>query len=915
MMKQTFIRRALSLAMAALMCLGIVASALLAVLPVLSTTAAEPAAQASTATFDFDENICLSIFWPPTPEYITDEQYQLITDAGINWVMGAGEETLATAENQKKMLELCEKYGLGMTVQDGKFGDNLLNKSETVIASYVEKWKDYPAATGFYLRDEPFNPNDYIDAYVAVKKAAPEASVHLNFLPLAAYSNEATYRAQMTDWCRLTAAAGYPIEYLMFDQYPFPLSGQMNRVGFFQNTRACWEVGLNEGVKTGMYIQTVSQTAAFRRPSASEIRYEMYAALAFGYKQLSFFTWFTPVNRSEPFADGIISADGTPNAHYETIKTINHEILAIGETLVKCDALEVWFNGRDTYGQPAVPEDFFVQADKNDSVILSYLRHKETGRNYLMVVNNNYSAKQEVKLTFDAAIKSLSEVSRSDGSLKALSMSGQTLALTLAAGDAMLIALPEGYDYYEEPTGQPAATVNLAADATVICPDSPGADGWYMYNLTDGYRLTDTESSANGWRTADIKDSYMVLDLGRKLDFNRIDLYAAGTFFEHGKSFPRNIKISVSADGKSYTEVKSFTDLTAAKLSGNTLTFERQSARYIRLDITGMERSDRYAALNEIEVYNDDGSVPAPEKFTLTASTDKVITYKEGDNIALNKDAFASSTTPAHYEQWGWSLAYINNGGSGGWTSNVGRNDTANATEFVGIDFGDVFAVDKVVLRPGGTFPVNYVVDVSVDGAEWTVISKVRDAEVPTEDVVLTLDTPVPARFIRVTATKLGTGGNAADGYLFQLGEIEAYGKPVCDKTLLQTAIERYKAEGGSESDKVFAEATAALDNSLLTQTQATDIAKRLLALVDKTLSDLLPDESETESETESDPAVTDAPAATESSPAMSDDTASADTTASAEAEDDGCASAFGLGGALVTALLGAALSLRRKKE
>ncbi len=904
--------------LAVLMCLGMVAVAVTAILPILPVEAAAEST-AAAADYDFDENICISIFWPPTPEYITDEQYKLIAEAGVTWVMGAGEETLATPENQKKMLELCEKYGLGMTVSDGNFGDNLLNKSESQIASYVSKYDSYASAAGFYIRDEPFNPNAYIDAYIALKKAAPYASMHLNFLPQGSYGSADMYRAQMNDWCVLTAAAGYPIEYLMFDSYPFGLqAGSMNRSGFFANARSCWEIGLRNGVKTGMYIQAVQQDVAFRRPTASEIRYEMYAALAFGYKQLSFFTWFTPVNRSEPFSDGIIAADGTPNEHYYDIKEINHEILAIGKTLVKCDALEVWFNGPDTYGQPSVPDDFFVQAERRNNVILSYLRHNETGRNYLMVVNNNYSVKQKVTLTFDDAITSLSEVSREDGTLKALAMDGQELSVTLAAGDAMLIALPEGYDYLEEPTDQPSADTNLAAidGATILCPTSVGADGWYIYGLNDGYRIAGGETSVNGWRSNDTSDTYILIDLGRRLSFNRIDLYAAGSFFDYGDYFPSNVQVSVSDDGETFNKVKSFTDLTAGALQGNTLSIDMQTARYIRLDITGMTRSDRYAALNEIEVYCDDGQVPAPEKFTLTTG-DVVVDYTEGENIALGKNTFASSTTPDTYKQWGWAQEYINDGSDKGWTSNVGRNQSANATEYIGIDFGDVFALDRVVVRPGGAFPVNYSIDVSVDGVEWTVISKVTGAASPTEDVVLTLDTPVNARFLRMTATKLRSGGNAADGYLFQLNEIEAYGTPVCDKTDLQAAIDIYKTEGGDESAQLYINALAAMDNALLTQTRADDYAAKLLAAVG--WEPETETESESESETES---ATEAESATDTLPVTETDTESAsevdtDTSSSSETGTEptgGCASAVGVGAAMLL-LAGGAILLRRRRE
>ena len=874
--------------------------------------------------YSFDDNIMISIFWPPTPAYITDEQYKLIADAGVNWVLGAGEETLATVENQAKMLELCAKYGIGMTVSDGNFGGSLTGKNEAQIAEAVARYKNVPGAYGFYILDEPLNPNAYLDAYIALKKAAPEAYMHLNFLPSGAYGSTEIYKAQMEDWCRLAAAAGYPQDYLMFDRYPFPLqAGAMDRSGFFSNTRACYEVGLKNDVKTGMYIQTVSQTAAFRRPTDSEIRYEMYAALAFGYKQLSFFTWFTPVNRSEPFADGIISADGTPNKHYETVKTINHEILAIGETLVKCDALEVWFNGPDTYGQPSVPADFFVQADKNDSVILSFLRHKETGRNYLMVVNNNYSAAQEVELTFDDAIQSLSEVSRADGSLKALTLNGRKLTLKLAAGDAMLIALPEGFDHYKPVTGQPAASVNLAADAMITAPTSVGSDGWYISCLQDGARLSD--GKGNGWRTSNRKAGYVDIDLGETLSFNRVDLYAAGNIFDYGKTFPAELKISVSNDGETFTEVKHLEDLEIKSAKGMKVDIGAQAARYIRIDLLSTAKGAQYMALGEIEIYNDDGTLPAPETFSLLDDDGPVITYKDGENIAKGKETFYSSTTPAHYQAWGWDISFINDGKSGnGWTSNVGLNRSPNSTEYVGINFGDLFAVEKIVLEDNGAFPEDYTVALSADGLNWVTVSDVKGSKDYDSGykVEIVLETPVNARFVRVMGTKLRGGGN--DGYLLQLGEIEAYGKPVCDKTVLEEAIATFKAEGGNESAREYKEATAALENPLLTQTQARDYAKKLLALVGKELETDPPETDPVEPET-NEPA-SDDPTETTAEPsdpteeptkAPEDPTDTpeqpTDTPDETKPEKKGCKSTIGLT-ALLT-VVGAAWVIRKKRE
>lgn len=861
--------------------------------------------------FDFDENILISIFWPPTPEYITDEQYQLIADAGVNWVMGSGEETLATPENQAKMLKLCAKYGIGMTVSDGNFGRNLLGKSEEQIAEYVSKYKNVPGAYGFYILDEPFNANEFVPAYIALKKAAPDAYMHLNFLPGHAYSSQKQYYNQINDWATLCANSGYPLDYIMFDHYPFLLqAGQMARDTFMANMRTVHDAGLDNNVKTGLYIQTVQQDVAFRRPTDSEIRYEMYLSLAFGFKQLSFFTWFTPVNRSEPFSDGIISADGKPNAHYETIKTINHEILAIGETLVKCDALEIYLNG-ETWGQPSIPEDFFVQPTDRKNYTVSFLRHKETGRNYLMVVNNNFSQKQTVTLAFDKAITSLSEVSRVDGSLKTLTMDGQNLTLELAAGDGMLIALPEDYDHYTPAdTSNPSASTNLATlpGASVSATTSQGANGYYIDLLTDGVRFSD--GSLTGWATNDRAEGQINLDLGAVRELNRVDLYPCGDLFDYGNTFPEDFTISVSEDGKTYTPVAEVTDCKIDGDTGVSVTFDLAKAQYIRIDIP---KGRRAASICEIEVYNDDGTVGNMQAFGQILGEDLVVDYTEGDNIALKKTTYVSSAAPdAPYMQWGWSQSYINDGIAGngnGYTSNVGRNPTPEGTEYVIIDFGDLFALDKVKITPLGSFPEDYELAVSTDGKTWTAISTVTGSPNLTEAFEVTPEGgSINARFLRFMGTKLRGGG--ADGYLLQFSEIEAYGTPVCDKSVIEDAIAKYMNTVGDESARAYTDAKAALDDTTLTQSQANDYAEKLLALIPPEEETTAP---ETDISTEPTTTAPDEPVVTDSETnASTSEVTTAEDHETQGSADKGCASIAALS---ILSLLPLGWFILRKKK
>ena len=864
--------------------------------------------------FDFDENILISIFWPPTPEYITDEQYKLIADAGVNWVLGAGEETLATPENQAKMLELCAKYGIGMTVSDGNFGRNLLGKTEAQIAEYVNKYKNVPGAYGFYILDEPFNANEFVPAYIALKKAAPDAYMHLNFLPGHAYSSQKQYYNQINDWAKLCANSGYPLDYVMFDHYPFLLqAGVMARDTFMANMRTVHDAGLDNSVKTGLYIQTVRQDVAFRRPTDAEIRYEMYLSLAYGFKQLSFFTWFTPVNRSEPFSDGIISADGKPNAHYNTIKTINHEILAIGKTLVKCDALEIYLNG-ETWGQPSIPEDFFVQPADKKNYTVSFLRHQETGRNYLMVVNNNFSQKQTVKLTFDKAITSLHEVSRVDGSLKALTMDGQSLTLELAAGDGMLIALPEGFDHYK-PVGteDPAPNTNLAAlpEASVTATTSQGANGYYIDLLTDGTRFSD--GSLMGWATDNRAAGQITIDLGAVRDVNRMDFYPSGDVFDYGKTFPTDFTVSVSEDGKSYTTAAEVKDCKITGDTGISVTFDTKKARYIRIDIP---KGRRAGAICEIEVYNDDGTLGDMQAIGQIIGEDVVVDYKDGDNIALNKTTYVSSAAPdSPYKQWGWSQSYINDGIAGdgnGYTSNVGRNPTPDGTEYVIIDFGDIFALEKVKITPLGAFPEDYTLSISADGKTWTDFCQVTGAATPSEALEVTPEGgSVNGRFLRFMGTKLRGGG--VDGYLLQFSEIEAYGKPVCDKSVIEDAIAKYMAEVGDENAKAYTDAKAALEDTTLTQSQANDFANKLLALVPVEEETTLPETDVPAEPATKEPETTDGETDTEINDSTNPSDGTSPESEKPQTTDKGCASVMTL--SLLALLPLGWFALRKKKN
>lgn len=788
--------------------------------------------------YSFDDDIMISIFWPPTQKYVNDEQYKYMADAGITYVMGSG-DNLGAKDVQLKMLELCYKYGIRMTVGDSRLGGNLLGMSEKQIKKVVDEYRNVPGANGYYMLDEPFNPNTFIDAYRTLKNLDPNSYMHLNFLPYASYGSIETYKAQMNDWVKLCAQTGYKQDYLMYDLYPFGLEkGSMNRTGFLLNLNAAREVGLKNGVKTGTYIQSVTQSVAFRSPTESETRYEINMALAFGFKQLSYFTWFTPYQRSEPFEDGIISYDGIPNPKYEFICRVNGEVKKIGPTLVKCDSLEVYQSHNTQNAMELIPEDFFVQnADKGDFTV-AYLRNRENGRNYCMVVNNNFSKAKTFNLIFEKEIGSLEYISEKDGQIYKQEMGADnTVTLDLDAGAARLFILPEGYDFSQRRVWKPAVNENIALHAEISCDSSEGNSGWYMSNLNDGKRFS--EGGMNGWHALrGSKSSLIVLDFGQEADFNRIDLYPAGSMFDFGAHMPADFAISISNDGENWYKLASASGFSVHGYSVPSIRFNTVKARYIRMVVTAY--NGEKLQLSEIEVYNDDGGAGEPGSILEAMGTERgtqVVKYKAGENIARNKKVNVSSYPADNsYKSWGWWPDFlVDQDYSKGWTSNVKIHmDSGNCSEFAVIDLGDNFNVSKIDVYPLGCWPKNFEIRLSTDYRNWETVDSQKNSKKPEEVYTKELGTPKTARYVMFIGTKLTN--TSADGYMLQLGEIAVHGEPYKDAEEARKLMSEYVSAGGSESNELYKTVSNLLEDANATQSQLDKAMKEMLESVGKSL-------------------------------------------------------------------------------
>lgn len=448
----------------------------------------------------FDDNILISVFWPPTAEYMNggegderwDEQFRYMAEADVDYLCNVTgrdrQQNMAGVprqENSKetnlKMAAFAHKYGMRVGVADDRFL-NFPMMSGADIGDIISEYANVPGVGGYYMRDEPADPMPFADVYSAIKMVDPSGYAHLNFLSIGYYRMQhgmnymgepivEYYKDLLGEWLQANEDAGFPQDYLMFDLYPFDAGTGLSRGDFYENLNALREVGLEHDVKTALYLQAcrgenqATGATTYRMPSPSEIRFEAMLSLAYGYKQLSYFTWFQPTNRNnENFYDAIVSAEGVPNpVTYEPIKALNREIHTLGKTLIRLDSLGVYLNGTQYGGIPEVPWDFPLQPMDAVPYTISLMRDKTDGRNYVMVVNENYSAPTEFDFFLDENLPSLQRVSAQTGELEEVTPQGRMLHVSLAAGDAVLFALPEGLDYSEEQTVDKTAANALLA--------------------------------------------------------------------------------------------------------------------------------------------------------------------------------------------------------------------------------------------------------------------------------------------------------------------------------------------------------------------------------------------------------------------------------------------------------------------
>ncbi len=337
--------------------------------------------------------------------------------------------------------------------------------------------RDYPGNTAWYTKDEPqfLSMHDSAPISVWLKTVFPDSKVITNALPYGAsarkmYGDDSrpgyNYEQYLDDIITIIQP-----DILMVDQYPFADDGDTSRNFMHSTMDKIRDAAQNHQIPYHIFVQGFDKDSLGRRlPSESDIRMQVFAAMAHGFTGISYFTY-------DPFGDygggdrTLVSPYGGPTPQiFEDVTKTNAEVAILGKALGRLDNTEVrWVDGGTGSGPPS-HNDWSVGAGgdghiKDIMVIdvegggigsdedgLIGFFEDDHGENYFLLANMYHKAdtaaadtELEFHVLFDEDVNQLLRLNRQTGLIDVISFNNNLLNVTLPGGTGDLFKYVTGY--------------------------------------------------------------------------------------------------------------------------------------------------------------------------------------------------------------------------------------------------------------------------------------------------------------------------------------------------------------------------------------------------------------------------------------------------------------------------------------
>lgn len=385
---------------------------------------------------------------------ITDEQFALAEDAGINLLYNTREDYNIVPDTVKEALGYAETHKIVylfpdtgiVNIRGGRVAD------ADTMAARIPEYADSPSFGGLTCIDEP--GKNYFDLIRQANENFSRAlgekkgTLYVNLFPsyagrgqLSGNENDQSvdYNSYISSYIETCSP-----EYLSYDYYPFIGTTESTQYNvestYFSNLNTVRSAAENNGIPFWVYIQAGGMWEGrtdVRIPNEGEVLWQVNTGLACGAKGIQYFPYVLPPEWSDMDSQaGLINKFGQKNAMYFYAQKANRQIQAIDHVLMNAHSAGVIAHGNTPasfYGEMKIDSYRQLKGVSGDDALVGCFDYQ--GRSAFYVVSNSITAeKAEITLKFDQ--KYCFDVTQR---AQERSTVGKELTLKLAAGEGALV--------------------------------------------------------------------------------------------------------------------------------------------------------------------------------------------------------------------------------------------------------------------------------------------------------------------------------------------------------------------------------------------------------------------------------------------------------------------------------------------
>ncbi|NLN75055.1 MAG: N-acetylmuramoyl-L-alanine amidase [Armatimonadetes bacterium] len=344
------------------------------------------------------------------PTELKNESFAEVAEANFTVSMIG----LGSAEKNLKALDLCAANGIKAMICDPRTGPGPTRDTPTEsLDAAIEDYAKHPALWGYHTLDEPhsrmFTRLGGVNQYLLEKD--PAHTPLGNLFPSYANSKtlgNSTYEQHVDEYCKVVKP-----KMLSYDHYALMADGSI-RGDYFTNLDIVRRQSIKHKIPFVYTLLSVPH-GPYKDINEADLRWQVFTALAYGARGLTYFTYNTP---TAEYGDAIIGADGKRTAKYEITKKVNGEIKKLGPTLLKLNTKAVYHTGTLPATCKPLPKDGLIKSAQGGEFVIGQFT-SDDGFRYAIIVNRSLTKHAKAAIAFSQQVD-LREVSPANGREKAI---------------------------------------------------------------------------------------------------------------------------------------------------------------------------------------------------------------------------------------------------------------------------------------------------------------------------------------------------------------------------------------------------------------------------------------------------------------------------------------------------------------